>query len=143
MSAVEGCQLSGVPLYLSPVCSFLDFLLGPLTNKYTVMHTIHKVCVLAPGALVSFNVTCLIECHPQSPTSNSVVDYILIYLEEKKHKLKRVDVMVPCLPYQIRRRGYYLLCCSFCVATIRGQRLFLWKAWRHQQWLDRVRLQYE
>ena len=38
-----------------------------------------------------------------------------------------------------RRRGFYLLRCSFCEATIRGRRLLIWKAWRHRRRLDRVR----
>ena len=33
----------------------------------------------------------------------------------------------------------YLFCCSFCAVTIRGRCLFLWKAWRHQWQLDKVR----
>ena len=57
--------------------------------------------------------------------------------------------------YSIRRCSYYLFRCSFCAATIQGRRLFkggdysraatiwgwwlfLWKARRHQQWLDKV-----
>ena len=40
----------------------------------------------------------------------------------------------------IRRRGYYFFFAAhFCVATIRRQRLFLWKVRRHQQRLDKVR----
>ena len=38
----------------------------------------------------------------------------------------------------IRCRSCYLFRCLFCVATIRGRRLLLWKAWWHQQWLDKV-----
>ena len=38
----------------------------------------------------------------------------------------------------IRRHGYYFFRFSFCAATIRGRHLFLWKAWRHQLWLDKV-----
>ena len=39
----------------------------------------------------------------------------------------------------IRRCGYYFFCCTLGAATIRGRRLFLWKARRHQQQLDKVR----
>ena len=28
--------------------------------------------------------------------------------------------------------------CSFCAGTIRGRRLFIWNAWRHQRRPDRV-----
>ena len=44
--------------------------------------------MLVPGALLSFNVTCLIERHPHSPTSNSVVDYTLIYLRREEARIK-------------------------------------------------------
>ena len=37
----------------------------------------------------------------------------------------------------IRRCGYYLFHCLFCAATIRGRRLFLWKARRHQRRLGK------
>ena len=38
----------------------------------------------------------------------------------------------------IIRHGYCLFHCMFCAATIRGWRLLLWKARRHQLWLDKV-----
>ena len=41
----------------------------------------------------------------------------------------------------IRCRGYYtciFFIARFCVTTIRGRRLFLWKACQHQQRLDKV-----
>ena len=39
----------------------------------------------------------LMECHPHSPTSKSVVDYSLIYLEEENKKVF-MDFWLPC-PY--------------------------------------------
>ena len=39
-----------------------------------------------------------------------------------------------------RHRGYYLFHLWFCLATIRGQRLFLWKAHRHLQQLNKVHM---
>ena len=53
--------------------------------------------VLAPGALVSFNVTYLMECHPHSPFSKSVVDYSPIYLEEEKYSYKSFLWTFGCL----------------------------------------------
>ena len=38
----------------------------------------------------------------------------------------------------IRRRGYYISGACSCLATIRGQHLFLQKPHRPQQWMDKV-----
>ena len=40
-----------------------------------------------------------------------------------------------CFVWLLFEGGYYLR-----AAIIQGRRLFLWKAWRHQRWLDRVRM---
>ena len=56
-------------------------------------------------------------------------------------RVVRCDIELCHLTYcisSIRHCGYYLFRCLFCAATIRGQRLFLWKALRHQRQLDKV-----
>ena len=63
----------------------------------------------APVPLDSFNVTYLMECHPHSPTSNSVVDYGLIYLEEEKYIIGFLDALptMKCGGSLGKRRLYY------------------------------------
>ena len=57
--------------------------------------------MLAPVPLDSFNVTYLMECHPHSPTSNSVVDYSLIYLEEGSIDIFLDGLLYTCIYHEI------------------------------------------
>ena len=72
------------------------------------------------------------ELDPLSHTGN------LVYLAPTQYSKVFFCVNNRCHISSIRRHGYYLFHCLFCAATIWGQRLFLWKAWRHQLWLDKV-----
>ena len=82
----------------------------------------------------------MVPLHPELfsfETSFSLLTHRIYFCRSSDSKLNVSPL--PALGYFFdRRRGYYLLCCSFCTAVIRGQRSFLWKAWRHQLWLDKV-----
>ena len=57
--------------------------------------------VLAPVPLDSFNVTYLMECHPHSPTSNSVVDYSPIYLHGRSIDIFLDGLLYTCIYHEI------------------------------------------
>ena len=54
------------------------------------------------------------------------------------HTIRAYTVLYNYHIFLIRYHGYYFFAARFCVATIWGWHLFLWKTQRHQQHLDKV-----
>ena len=83
----------------------------------TTIHTIQKSVASTISQVTEQHVMVWTR-QLDTTTPQSLTVYTMCYKNNWNHHIS----LIRC-----RARGYYLFHCSFCAATIRGRRLFLWK----------------